>query len=162
MPPGEERTRFVADAMLGSLARKLRALGFETSYYKAGDDSGLLGIARSENRIVLTADRALASRADALHLSVMQLAGKKDSRRVREIAESAKRMGIGLRRGDPLCSVCGGRLDAMKRAAVAGKVPRSVENRHRLFFKCATCGKHYWRGSHWKKLRSLSRLLEEK
>ena len=64
MPSLDElRTRFVADAMLGSLARKLRALGFDTAYYKSGDDLGIITLAARSSRIILTADRSLASLA---------------------------------------------------------------------------------------------------
>ncbi len=48
--------RFVADAMLGSLARKLRIFGFDTLYFKDGGDSELLKLAKSEGRILLTSD----------------------------------------------------------------------------------------------------------
>ena len=163
MPPSDtERTRFVADAMLGSLARKLRALGFDTAYYRTGDDPGLIGMAASEGRVVLTSDRILASRASAKALRVILVSGESDGQRVRAIAQAAQDSGIPIVPGDPLCSLCGGGLDALRRGDVAGRVPPSVERRHRLFFRCRSCGHLYWRGSHWKKLRSLARQLGEK
>lgn len=148
--------------MLGSLARKLRALGFDTAYYKTGDDSGLMEMASREGRVVLTADRTLASRAAAKALNVMFLSGKSDGERVRAIARDARKSGLRLEPGDPLCSLCGGALEALGKQDVAGRVPPSVWRRHRLFHRCVSCGQMYWKGSHWKKLRSLARRLEEK
>ena len=162
MPPsGTERTTFVADAMLGSLARKLRALGFDTTYYKSGDDSGLMDLAGRENRVILTSDRSLASRALGRHLRAILLTGKDDRARVRRLAKGAQLSGIPLARGEPLCSVCGSGLTRLEKKDIAGRVPPAVERSHRLFYRCSTCGQTYWRGSHWKKLRSLARLLKE-
>jgi hypothetical protein len=161
-PSGTQRTAFVADAMLGSLARKLRALGFDTTYYKTGDDGGLIDLAAREGRIILTSDRSLASRALAKRLQAILLAEKNDRARVRRLARSAQLSGIPLVRGDPLCSVCGGGLTRLRKREVAGHVPPSVERSHRLFYRCSSCGQVYWRGSHWKRLRSLARQLKGK
>lgn len=156
---GAGRTKFVADAMLGSLARKLRALGFDTSYFRAGDDSELLGLAREQGRIILTADQSLASLAGGRGLRVILVAGRSDSLRLKSIADSARALGVPLARGSPLCSVCGGALETLERRNVAGRVPPQVERSHRQFYECAWCGKLYWKGGHWKGLRSLAQHL---
>lgn len=162
MPSSDEkRSRFVVDAMLGSLARKLRILGFDASYYKAGEDSGMLRVATLERRIIITSDRSLASRATARGLTAILVGGKSDGERVSSISRVARDSGIHLVRGSPLCSLCGGNLTALRKREVAGQVPPSVERRHRLFYRCIKCGHLYWRGSHWKKLRLIVRRLEE-
>ena len=159
--PEEERTRFVADAMLGSLARKLRVLGFDTAYYRSGDDAGLIEQATEAERVILTGDRALASLAARRGAKVVLLSGKNDGARLRELKADAKSMGFNLHKGAPLCSVCNGPLSRLGRPAVADKVPSSVALRHKLFYQCSSCGKVYWKGGHWKKLRSFERLLVE-
>ena len=160
MPPRpRDRAKFFADAMLGSLARKLRALGFDASYYRSGADAGLLAAARREGRVILTSDRKLAAMAGSKGARALLMTGKTDGARVSALAAGCKAMRVPLTRGDPLCSVCGGELETLRRVDVSGKVPPSVERRHRLFFRCVDCGKMYWRGSHWKKLRSLARRL---
>ncbi len=50
--------RLVADAMLGRLAKWLRALGYDTLYWR-GDDAGLVRIAMVEDRLLLTGDTRL-------------------------------------------------------------------------------------------------------
>ncbi|RME40127.1 MAG: hypothetical protein D6793_00070, partial [Thermoflexia bacterium] len=54
--------RFLADGMLGRLARWLRLLGYDTAYENHADDLELARRARAEGRILLTRDRALAAR----------------------------------------------------------------------------------------------------
>ncbi|MGP8125035.1 MAG: Mut7-C RNAse domain-containing protein [Nitrososphaerales archaeon] len=151
----------MADAMFGSLARKTRALGFDTVYYSDGDDSGIIRIAESEGRVILTADRSLAERAHSGGTRVLLISGTTDSRRLVSLLVAARSSGISLVRGGPLCSLCDGELQRVKKTNVTGRIPLAVERRHRLFFKCLACGQFYWRGSHWKKLRWLERILVE-
>jgi uncharacterized protein with PIN domain len=146
--------------MLGSLARKLRALGFDTSYYREGDDSGLMAIARGEGRWILTSDRFLASVASSRGLTAVLLEGRSDGVRLGEIATAASQLEKPLSRGDSLCSKCGAGLVRVVRNDIAGLIPPSVLLRHRSFFRCLSCGQVYWHGSHWKKLRSLARRLD--
>jgi uncharacterized protein with PIN domain len=162
MSPRPARARFVADAMLGSLSRKLRVLGFDTAYYRSGGDDALLVLASDEGRIILTSDRTLASLARARGVRALLVEGRNDRARIRSIVSAARASGVPLRRGDSLCSVCGATLLPLARSAALGLVPPTVGRRHRLFFRCSACGQVYWRGSHWKKLRSLARLIEEK
>ena len=54
--------QFIADAMLGRLARWLRFLGFDTLYYPGIDDAKLIRIARENNRFILTRDTRLVQR----------------------------------------------------------------------------------------------------
>jgi len=148
--------------MLGSLARKLRAFGFDAAYYKDGNDEGLLRVSLREDRIILTADRSLAARADAKGIKTLVLVGNSDSERLGSLAHGAMATGVNLVKGDPLCSLCGGELRAVKKNEISGQVHPSVVRRHRLFFKCESCGQIYWRGSHWKRLMSLARRLDQK
>jgi len=162
MPKADKaRARFVADAMLGSFARKLRVLGFDTIYYKTGSDAGIIRVAAADGRVILTADRQLASRTRSGRAKAVLVSGKNDGARLRDLKTKAKVIGLSLERGDPFCSVCNGELASATKLEVAGRVPRSVESRHRLFYQCQDCGKIYWKGSHWKKLRSFERLLSE-
>lgn len=148
--------------MLGSLARKLRALGFDASYYMRGSDSGLIQAAASQGRVVLTSDKALAARCRARGVAVAYLNQRSDGARLSSIASQCAGMGVPLARGVPLCSLCGGSLETLGRAQVSSDVPPSVLEHHRLFFRCVSCSQLYWRGSHWKKLRSLARRLDQK
>jgi len=160
MAPSRAQTRFVVDAMLGSLSRKLRAFGFDVAYYKEGDDAGVLGLSGRERRILVTADRPLASQSERLGVPVLLVSGRSDGERVAAMVAQARRRGVSLRRGEPRCSLCNGRLDRISAAEARKSLQPMVARRHRSFQRCRSCGQVYWRGGHWKKLRRLERLFE--
>src|SRR5881296_683880 len=54
--------KFIADVMVGKLARWLRVLGFDAEYSNAFEDDEVIRRAESENRIILTRDTGLAAR----------------------------------------------------------------------------------------------------
>ena len=54
--------KLLCDHMLGSLARWLRFMGYDTAYPEVGPDRTLIERVRSEDRILLTRDKELASR----------------------------------------------------------------------------------------------------
>ncbi|MDV3292706.1 MAG: hypothetical protein LYZ70_00360 [Nitrososphaerales archaeon] len=159
---GASPTRLAVDAMLGSLARKLRSFGFDTIYYNGGQDADLLGLCRRQRRILVTADRLLSIRAERAGLGVLLVSGSTDGSRITAMIAGARQRGLALRKGESLCSVCNGRLTPIPKSAAVETLPAAVVRRHRTFLRCEDCGKVYWRGSHWKKLRRLERLFENR
>ncbi len=163
MPSSSARpTKFVIDAMLGSLARKLRSFGFDALYYKEGDDAVILDMCRRQRRILVTADRALALHAEKVGLGVLPVSGRTDGERVAAMIAGAQNKGLLLVRGESLCSVCNGPLVRISRRVAEETLPKPLARKHRSFYRCLDCGKVYWRGSHWKKLRRLERLFENR
>jgi len=152
-------TIFVVDAMLGSLARKLRIFGFDTKYHKSGSDRELLRIAREEGRAIITSDRKLGEAAVAKRLSVFVVRGGSDRVRILSLVEQARALGIPLAPGPPLCAVCDGTLSEVKRSEMGGRLPPSLLAKHRAYYVCNSCGKVYWHGSHWVRLRRIQSLL---
>ena len=153
------RPKFIVDAMLGSLARKLRIFGFDTSYYKSGEDSNLLTLAREEGRTIVTSDRALGETAERRGLLAFVVVGRKDRERIVSLVEQAERFHCLLEAGDPLCPLCNGSLSEVKREKVRGLLPSKLVAKHRTYFICKECGKVYWHGSHWSRLRRIELLI---
>ena len=60
--PTKIRPVFFADAMLGSIARKLRVFGFDTLYIRDINDDDVLEIASKLDRVILTCDKELFKR----------------------------------------------------------------------------------------------------
>jgi uncharacterized protein with PIN domain len=143
----EEQTRFVVDGMLGSLARWLRLLGYDTDYVNQRDDAELVRIARAENRVLLTRDRELAARRGVQALLV-------ESQVLDEQLAQVK-MAFPLTPGiaSARCSVCNTHLVSVTREEVADQVPAYVLRRHHHFLHCPGCGRIYWRGSHWRNMQ---------
>ena len=153
---------FVVDAMLGSLARKLRIFGYDTLYYKDGSDEGLIAEARTGGRVLITSDRALSELALRRGVTAILVRGNRDSQRLADLVRKASKNGIVLSGAGPRCALCNGALRRVRTEEAKPSLPQSVGNRHRLFYSCVDCGKVYWRGSHWTRLRTTQRLLVRK
>jgi uncharacterized protein with PIN domain len=159
VPDKRTSSRLAADAMLGSLARKLRIFGFDTLYLSSLDDDGIIELLTNERRVLLTADRALASIATKRGIRVVVVEGKSDSERLRFIASRAGSLGVLLRPGASRCAICNGGLERTNRLELMGHVDSSLLSKHKAFFVCVECGKVYWKGKHWNRLRRLSGLI---
>ena len=68
--------KFLADSMLGKLARWLRMLGHDVTYNVELDDNVLLEVAKKENRVLLTRDLELYQRAIDKDLDAFYVEGK--------------------------------------------------------------------------------------
>ena len=149
-------TRFVADAMLGSLARKLRIFGYDTLYFREGDDSEMESLAAEQGRVILTSDKRLYAHAIGHSARAVLVEGRTDRARLKSVRRQTGEMLSSRPNEASRCAACNGELKKATRAEVEGCVPEKVASRHRLFFVCTSCGKAYWRGGHWRKLRRLS------
>jgi len=134
--------RFVADVMLGRLARWLRALGLDTLYFRDASDARLLGIALRENRRLLTRDAGLAARAGraALLVRAESLDGQ-----LREVLE---RYPVTARAPLSRCLECNGELCRRHPGEVRERVPPYTFATQREFWECGGCRRVYWAGTH--------------
>jgi hypothetical protein len=137
-----DEARFVADVMLGRLARWLRALGYDTLYFRDAPDARLLGLALRERRRLLTRDAALARRAREAGLLVR--ADDLDAQ-LREVLAAC-----GLRGRAPLsrCLECNGVLVESDPEAVRERVPPYTFRTQRTFWTCTRCLRVFWAGTH--------------
>jgi uncharacterized protein with PIN domain len=160
----EAPPKFVADAMLGSIARKLRIFGFDTLYLSDGDDADLEAIGRREGRVILTSDKLLVAHSLRRGGRAILVEGSSDRSRLLSIlAQGGPEIASHSGRRESRCALCNGELELLKRSAAAKKeIPPKVLARHRLFFCCTSCSKLYWRGGHWDRIRRLSSSLKTK
>jgi uncharacterized protein with PIN domain len=136
--------KFLIDGMLGSLAIKLRILGFDTIYDKDSPDTKLVQIAKKQARILITSDQELFLNAKRIHIPAVLITKTNDKARLVELSRHLGIMKLDLS-VRPRCSDCNSNLiETSKR-----------DKFERPILKCENCGKLYWRGSHWKKLDSL-------
>jgi uncharacterized protein with PIN domain len=144
-----ESVKFLADAMLGRLARWLRAAGYDTAYDPALDDPALLRLARAEGRIVLTADRALAQSRGARVLLVTA------DDLTRQLAQVLNELGPPPAPAFSRCLACNGALEPADRASLVGLLPHYILNKYTLFSRCPNCQRIYWPGTHWARMRAV-------
>jgi uncharacterized protein with PIN domain len=150
--------RFVADRMLGKLAKWLRVLGYDVVYLKKAAEKEIL-----EN---LQAGRTLLTR----NRRAQWWQGKgrvflvKDNDPKIQLREVVK--GLRLVEADGAifsrCLNCNRPLDAVMREEVREEVPDYIYQRQKEFHRCIDCGKVYWHGSHAVRMRQqLREILED-
>lgn len=151
---------FLADAMLGSLARKLRIFGFDTTYLPHVSDSSLLKTGMEQSRIILTCDKELFKRILKLGARGVLLSCCGD---FKDLVHTLSKLGINSMRFDSIksrCAMCNSELILSNPSEVQGKVPDELLKRYDKFFMCSGCRKIYWEGSHYKHMRDMARRLE--
>ncbi|GAB4254065.1 MAG: Mut7-C RNAse domain-containing protein [Acidobacteriota bacterium] len=145
--------------MLGSLARWLRILDYDTEYVRFSDDDELIAWSNAEGRVLLTKDRRLAARR-AVH-RVLLIRGATLGAQIREVLAFTgddPRRRLLFRR----CLECNRILREIPPAEAAPEVPPYVFRTQRRFLRCPACRKIYWAGTHRSHmLERLRRLLDE-
>ena len=144
-------TRFVADAHLGGLAHLLRMAGLDTLYRNDFDDREIVEIAVAEGRIVLTRDRELLKLRELTHGCYVHTL--KPSQQFKEILNRLDL--VGSLRPFTLCLECNTPLRDVDKAQVLDRLPSMVRERYERFTTCEACGRIYWEGSHWQRMRAL-------
>ncbi|WP_297497678.1 Mut7-C RNAse domain-containing protein [Thermococcus sp.] len=149
--------RFIADMMLGRLARWLRLYGYDT-LYGIEDDDEIVRIALREDRVILTRDSGLAKRAEKLGAEVFLLY----SNSLEEQVEELRRLGVEFGELFPpsaRCPKCNGLLRSASKEEVKGKVPPKVYEKYDEFYVCKNCGQIYWPGRQWEEMVKMDRKL---
>lgn len=152
--PASTEVRFLADRMVGRLAKWLRLLGYDTTYTDA-DDATLVRLAQGEGRVLLTRDTRLCRRRDlGPHLFIESDHWMDQLRQVRGAFHLVPGAGAGTR-----CARCNLRLEPVAREAVAAAVPPYVFAHHAAFARCPGCGRLYWPGTHWARIAVVVKAL---
>ena len=154
--------RFLVDAMLGDIARKLRIFGFDTLYMKDTSDSSILEMALHENRILLTRDKEFFRRVVKAGAEgvLMERYDKIDN-----IANTLLKYGVRSLSFNPRtarCACCNGILALIKASDLEGAIPNKILEIHHNFFQCSNCNNIYWEGSHVKRLNLLAQKINTK
>ncbi|HEX9653384.1 MAG TPA: Mut7-C RNAse domain-containing protein [bacterium] len=147
--------RFILDVHLGKLARRLRLLGFDTLYQNDYHDSEIVQIALRERRIILTRDRGILKRKEVIHGYWLR-ANCPDE----QISEVLHRFHLfALIKPFQRCLVCNGLIEGVEKSAVNLRLPTGVAREYDEFFECGSCGRVYWRGSHFDRLNAIVKKL---
>jgi uncharacterized protein with PIN domain len=147
---------FLADHMLGSLARWLRFLGFDCAYPDATSDKELKEIVKREKRVLLTRDKELSRAKDitAFYIESTDL----EDQLIQVVENFDLKTDLALSR----CSLCNSILEEIEKKEVEGKVPQNVFSLRDEFWECKQCGKYYWKGTHYEGIKKTLEELERK
>jgi len=145
----QESHRFIADVMLGRLARWLRLLGFDTLYFRDISDNQLIRIAKEQERFILTRDTGLAK---IKGIGDCLLIGSKES--FQQILEVIRALNLKDFHFFNRCVSCNGQLSRLPdKTEIKDAVPDFVFLNFHIFLKCSGCGRVYWEGTHPKLFR---------
>ncbi len=145
-----EKVRFVADKMLGRLAKWLRIIGQDVSYGSHLAGHGLIRSARKEGRLILTRDRGIRKKGPPDYLLIESTQFREQLKQVMDA--------YGL---DPFkdaftrCVECNSLLEPIPKDSVQEKVPPYVFSTQEKFSFCRHCQQVYWPATH------LQKMLEE-
>ncbi|HXG44018.1 MAG TPA: Mut7-C RNAse domain-containing protein [Gemmatimonadales bacterium] len=148
--------RFLADAMLGGLARWLRILGLDAAYEPHVADRVLVLRARADGRTLLTRDRRLHAAERLAPVYLVRTEGPLEQ--LREVIERF-RLGHCLapftrctRCNVPLLRLEEGEIQTGAATARPG-IPEAAREQGAPVFHCPICGRLYWEGSHTRRMR---------
>jgi uncharacterized protein len=146
--------KFIVDVHLGTLARYLRLLGFDTAYDNQSEDRTLVRLSVAERRILLTRDVALLKHKVLTHAYFVH--NTQSEHQLREVVRALDLTG----KAKPFsrCLACNGKLRKVARRSIVGLVPADVIATTQRFARCNGCGRVYWSGSH---AQSLSRIVAD-
>jgi uncharacterized protein with PIN domain len=138
----ERPLKLLVDGMLGTLAKWLRLLGYDTAYDNIANDHALARRARAEGRVLLTRDRELVNRR-GLHTLLIE--SEMLEEQVQQVQDA-----LGPP-PDPVlsrCAVCNTELEQVSPEDIASRVPPYVVRTQADFRRCPGCGRVYWPGTH--------------
>jgi uncharacterized protein with PIN domain len=137
--------KFLADRMLGKLAKELRMLGYDTIYYQGENAYPLIKWAREEGRVILTRNTKLIPKRPEDH--IIRVMEDKPPLQLRELIQK-KVISLNEKNLFSRCLLCNILLDEIPREEAEGKVPDFIFYQQREFFRCPQCLRIYWKGSH--------------
>jgi uncharacterized protein with PIN domain len=146
-----EEPAFMCDAMLGGLARWLRAGGYDAWFDVHVRDGELVRRALEEGRWLVTSDSGILERyavSEGLVRCVFVPLGLSTTEQVARVMAALK-----LKLRDSRCMECGGELVEAPAADVETEVPERVKEMGTRLYRCAGCRKVYWRGTHWESIQ---------
>jgi len=142
--------RIVADNMLVKLARWLRLGGISVENAPYTDDSKIISFVKRKRALLLTSDKQLARRSRRRGFNVLLI---NDTNLDKQLAYVIKALSLKPKVPGMICPVCNGKLKRVSKSSVKDLIPKKVYALHKSFYKCNKCGRIYWRGTHWERIK---------
>ena len=149
---------FIADGHLSKLGRDLRLLGLDTLIAEKYDEKEIIHVSNKAKRMILTRNLSLLQ-----HGSTQYGYWVRNEDPDKQLEEILSRFDLS-KSIQPFsrCMSCNGRLVETTLKEVHNDVPPKVREWCDRFHKCNSCGKVYWKGSHYDKLKEkVDRLVEK-
>jgi len=151
--------KFIADVMLGKLARYLRMAGSDVLYINNIDDDEILLIAKDQDRIILTRDSLMLQRKECKNKIINSILIRDDDF-LKQLKQVKDVLSLNLAPLLSRCLECNSLLEKVRKLELEGKVPPYVFRTQESFQYCARCGKYYWRGTHYENICHTFKLID--
>jgi hypothetical protein len=135
--------KFIADVMVGKLARWLRVLGIDVAYSNTYEDAELIRIASAENRVVLTRDIGLAARRSPVRFVLIR-----SDDYTEQIDQVIREFHLANFKVFTRCLECNVVLTPVDKETVFERVPPYVYLTQERFALCPSCNRVFWHGTH--------------
>ncbi|MBM3713187.1 MAG: hypothetical protein FJW56_07110 [Actinobacteria bacterium] len=152
--------KFIADIMVGKLAKYLRMSGNDVVYINDINDDDILKIAVLQNRIILTRDTLMLKRKECRTNQVKSILIN-DDKLINQLKQIKKELQINLKPNLIRCIDCNTALDNVKKEDIEGKIPPYVYKTQKYFLYCRQCDKYYWRGTHYTNINNTFKILNK-
>ena len=139
--------RFIADAMLGRLAKWLRIMGYDCEFapHDKRDIQLMLLEARTPGTVLLTRDtRLLAHEREVRIIMFREQHWRDQLKRLLKVLELTPDERTFFTR----CTVCNEPLKEIPREEALKSVPARTAGHPYKFYRCPSCSKLYWPGTH--------------
>ncbi|MBT4483234.1 MAG: Mut7-C ubiquitin/RNAse domain-containing protein [Candidatus Latescibacteria bacterium] len=143
------KPRFILDVHLGKLAKYLRMLGFDTLYDNDYDDSRIIELADEEKRTILTRDVGLLKNNTVTHGYWIRALNSEE-----QLKEVISRFDLSSSiKSFSRCTVCNGKMQCVAKESVMEQLKPKTRQYYNEFYQCSDCGKIYWKGSHYNRMK---------
>jgi len=141
---------FICDDNLGKLAKLLRALGYDTLFFRTITDGDLISLALKDNRIIISRDRNLITKgASENKLILVDLDDPDDQlRHIIKQCDLEPPVDNWMTR----CLDCNTILIEVSKEEYTERIPPYVYKTLKEFCHCSKCGKLFWKGTHHQRL----------
>jgi uncharacterized protein with PIN domain len=150
-----ETLEFCADVHLGKLARLLRMLGFDTVYKNNFSKKDLHEIARNEHRCLLSKAAYFTKFHD---INFYQVKSSDSYEQLKEIISHFQLLNF-----NPFvrCLECNEILEKKEKEEVQNLLLPETKKNFSEFWRCPSCKKIYWKGSHFERMMKIFEKLKK-
>lgn len=139
---------FAVDKMLGTLAKWLRILGYDTFYHHHITNAKLLKIARKDKRIIITKSRYFHK----IYTKVPIIFVHQDKLKL-QMRELHSELNLTDQALFTRCVICNTLTKSIDKHTIKNLVPPYIYKTHNAFYHCIICGKVYWQGTHYEQAK---------
>lgn len=140
----------MTDRTTGKLAKKLRALGFDASYWGEGQIEEAARAALVEGRMFLTRSRRIPALGKDFQVTIVE--ANRPREQVREVLQKL-RLESPEEKYFSRCLLCNEELRPVPKEEVEGRVPDFIFRDYDSFHLCPRCRRVYWPGTHLEKMK---------